>query len=114
MDCSKLLYSIADGILNAPKYEVAGVDCIYDVPTVPSCVDKPANAEEQAPDCTPDGILRLVDEMGEQIPDYSQGRLEYCFNGNWAPLCSLEQNASRVACRQLGFTQYSRTLGSVN
>ena len=107
VDCSKLSYSLADGVSNALKFDAAGVDCIYDLPTQPSCINKPTNAEEQAPDCTPDDAVRLVDDTGEQVQGYIQGRLEYCFKGNWTSLCSLNQKASEVVCRQLGFTQYS-------
>lgn len=34
-----------------------------------------------------------------------EGRLEYCFHGEWAPMCSLPDYTSTLICQELGYNQ---------
>lgn len=104
-ECTKTSYSQANGKAALPNHEVAGVDCLYDAPTEPPCIDMPANAGANAPNCTNEGSIRLVDVNG-QVAN-SEGRLEYCLNGKFTPLCWINQHVASAVCRSNGFTQYS-------
>lgn len=33
----------------------------------------------------------------------SEGRVEYCFEGKWNPLCSIDGITASLICKQLGF-----------
>lgn len=48
------------------------------------------------------GDFRLVDGVTA-----NEGRAEYCYNGTWTPLCSMDQNTASIACRQLGYRHYT-------
>ena len=52
------------------------------------------------------GEIRLVG--GESS---SEGRLEICYNDIWTPVCVsyFHDEEAAVACKQLGYTQYSCT-----
>jgi deleted-in-malignant-brain-tumors protein 1 len=41
----------------------------------------------------------------------NEGRVEYCYNNGWAPVCSLNSYAANLMCKSLGFTQF--TWGSI-
>lgn len=47
--------------------------------------------------CT-NGALRLVNGT---IP--SEGRVEYCFEGEWAPVCGLSAVPASLMCKAMGF-----------
>lgn len=47
--------------------------------------------------CT-DGDVRLVGGS-----DSSEGRIEYCYESNWYPVCSLTSYAASLMCQHLGF-----------
>lgn len=49
--------------------------------------------------CT-NGDLRL---MGGESD--AEGRVEYCYNGQWSPMCSLDGYTSTLICKELGYTQ---------
>ena len=100
-ECGKVGLSFENGTLALSTDNVAGVDCIYDAPTEPSCIDKPDGAGDQAPTCSNNGGIRLAGGST------NEGRLEYCLNGKYTPLCSIDHKTATVACKQLGFTQYS-------
>ena len=92
---------------DSTNHEVAGVDCLYDAPTQPPCIDMPANADANAAPCTNEGSTRLVGLNGQV--SLSEGRLEYCLNGKYTPLCKIDQHIASAVCRSNGFTQYSCT-----
>ncbi len=82
---------------------VAGVDCIFDIhskPTKPPCIDR----DEASPveSCTEAGKFRLVNGSTD-----FEGRVEYCYNKFWTPLCIMDNKVAKVACKELGLTQYS-------
>lgn len=33
----------------------------------------------------------------------SEGRVEYCYERKWTPLCSMNGNTASLVCKQLGF-----------
>ena len=120
-DCTKTQLSVNNGKMELAFAEAAGVDCIYDVPTDPSCIPIPPSFYESG--CS-DGDVKLCDEVNRILC--------YCRNGFWSPFCcgcgdnppnykrsvdtsgtcsgtcsGFDNNAASVACRQLGYTQYS-------
>ena len=48
------------------------------------------------------GKVRLVDGNTD-----NEGRVEYCFDGDWAPVCSLNSYTASLVCQKLGYTQYT-------
>ncbi len=56
------------------------------------------------------GELRLVDNSGG-----SSGRLEVSYNKAWGTVCdnNFGPNDARVACRQLGYANYTAQYGRV-
>ena len=102
MDCSKTQISLNYGKKVLATTSVAGVDCIYDVPTEPPCVQRPAIYDTPGSECNNNGDIRL---QGSGQTD--RGRLEYCYNGYWSPFCKLDPVAASVVCKQRGFTQYT-------
>ena len=49
--------------------------------------------------CT-NGTVRLVGGASS-----NEGKLEYCYNGAWSPVCYIFQaKEAMVACKQLGFS----------
>lgn len=101
-ECSKTVLSLYNGKIALATTDVAGVDCIYDVPTDPPCVLKPVTTPGSA--CTA-GSVRLVTQMGT-ISNIA-GRAEYCYNGNWTPFCKMDTTVGSVICKQLGHTVYT-------
>ena len=55
----------------------------------------------QIDSCTP-GAARLRGGA-----DASEGRLEYCYQGQWSPFCWLQDETATVACKELGYTVYT-------
>ena len=101
IDCSSKQLSLWAGRKQLPTTSVAGVDCIYDEPTDPPCGTKQVSYDNTpGSTCTP-GSVRL------QGGSTSSGRLEYCYNGYWSPVCKLDPVTAMVACKDLGFTTYS-------
>lgn len=49
--------------------------------------------------CTVEGAVRLVG--GETD---AEGRVEYCYNGEWAPMCSLSGYTGSLICSEMGYT----------
>ena len=105
--CTKTHLSVSSGRLELSNANVAGVDCIYDVPTEPPCVQRPAIYDTPGSECNNNnGAIRLQGNNGQT----DRGRLEYCYNGYWSPFCKLDPVAASVACKEMGFTQYTCTL----
>ena len=79
----------------------AGVSCSSSemaATTQPPCIASPQTPANAA--CT-NGTTRLI---GGQTT--AEGRLEYCYNEQWSPFCTLRHQEAAVACKELGFTQY--------
>ena len=104
-ECTKTTYSPETGKAALPNHEVAGVDCLHDAPTLPPCIDMPANPGANAVPCSNEGSVRLVNVHG-QVSN-SEGRLEYCLNEKYTPLCKADQHLGSAVCRSNGYTQYS-------
>ena len=102
-ECTKTQLYLYSGKLALPVTNVAGVDCIYDVPTEPPCVPKPQGVYTPGSACSV-GNIRL-NNQGSVSQD--TGRVEYCYNGYWTPLCQMDTNVASVICRQLGHTSYT-------
>ena len=50
-----------------------------------------------------DGDVRLVGAGNST----AEGRVEYCYQGSWAPTCFLTTNTANLICKKLGYTQFS-------
>jgi hypothetical protein len=100
IQCSKITLSFSNGKQALASASVAGVDCLYDEPT--DCIIIPDWISVPGSECSSNGMIRLQgsDEEGT-------GRLEYCYNGYWSPFCKLSHQTAYVACRELGYTNYS-------
>ena len=54
--------------------------------------------------CSPNGTVQLVG--GTEM----EGRVEYCYNGKWTPICSsFHDEEATVVCKQLGYAPYGGT-----
>ena len=51
--------------------------------------------------CT-NGDVRLVDGASD-----NEGRIEYCYDGHYTPVCSITSTIASVICKTLGYTEYS-------
>ena len=99
--CSKSSYSLEAGKAAISSVEVAGVQCLnYEPSTLQPCLTFPA-ADHLAPQCN-ESDLRLVGGNSS-----NEGRLEFCYQQQWSPFCLLHHTEASVACKQLGFTQYT-------
>ena len=78
----------------ASSIDVAGVSCQVYSP----CAKVLAFDESNS--CINDSIRLSGGAMS------TEGRLEYCYQGSWTPLCSAGSKEATVACRQLGYTNY--------
>ncbi|XP_019854372.1 PREDICTED: scavenger receptor cysteine-rich domain superfamily protein-like [Amphimedon queenslandica] len=101
LNCPITVYSQTQAEAALAVNEVASVDCVYDVPTDPPCIARPSLYDSAGSECT-SGAVRLQGGSSS-----GEGRVEYCYNGYWSPFCKMDPKAAMVACRQLGFTQYS-------
>ena len=100
--CQKSTYSLSNGKQQLQTAEVAGVDCIYDEPTPPPCIVNPKVAANDS--CNAKGSVRLVNNAVQSTT--SEGRVEYCNGEYWTPLCTMDNRAAAVICKELGHTQY--------
>ena len=97
--CSKSTYSLQDGKPAKNSVEVAGVQCLdYVSPTTQPCLSAP---DMIAPQCN-ESDLQLI---GGSSPN--EGRLEFCYQQQWSPFCTLHHIEASVACKQLGYTQFT-------
>ncbi|XP_064388372.1 soluble scavenger receptor cysteine-rich domain-containing protein SSC5D-like isoform X2 [Halichondria panicea] len=81
-------------LINCPANTIGVEDC--------------SHSEDIALVCTENGDLRLVGSFSQT--GGSSGRLEVYYSGQWGTVCddSFGINDARVACRQLGYSSYSR------
>lgn len=98
-DCTKTELYYEDAIEALNSTEVAGVDCIYDESAKAPCIVNPDI--DPSDGCSVTGSFRLSGSVG------SEGRVEYCYDGFWSPLCTMDHKMAVVACRELGYTQYT-------
>ena len=99
--CSKLSYSLEGGKAAMSTLEVAGVQCVkYIPPSIEPCLPVLVT-DSLAPQCN-ESDLRLVSGNSP-----SEGRLEFCYQQQWSPFCTLHHIEASVACKQLGYTQYT-------
>ena len=99
--CMYTSLSLEDGKALLDQVEVAGVSCQqHNVCEIP-----PTGGNE----CSPDDIrLTFEENFTYQINlDTKQGNLEYCYKGLWSSMCSISESGATVACKQMGFTNYS-------
>lgn len=99
-ECSKSSYSLAAGKTAISSVEVAGVQCLNNQPSMAPCLSAP-NTESLAPQCN-ESDVRLVEGNSPH-----EGRLEFCYQQQWSPFCTLHHIEASVACKQLGYTQYT-------
>ena len=105
-ECSKTITSLNQGKVLIQQVDVAGVDCMHDEPTstppVPVCITHNESVNTDYT-CSTDGSIRL---MYNDVESTSEGRVEYCTGLYWMPLCTLDNKAAAVICKQMGHTQY--------
>ena len=89
--------SLDDGNDVIEEATVAGVRCARAIgpPRYQECLPKepPTGPSE----CT-SGDVRIMDD-GETI--------QYCYNGYWTGFCTMTHREAMVACKQLGYTDYT-------
>ncbi|XP_064388343.1 soluble scavenger receptor cysteine-rich domain-containing protein SSC5D-like isoform X2 [Halichondria panicea] len=84
-------------LINCPANTIGVEDCTHSEDVALACTASPSS-----------GDLRLVGSFGRT--GGSSGRLEVYYSSRWGTVCddSFGSNDARVACRQLGFSTYSR------
>ena len=89
--------SLDDGNAVIEEATVAGVACAEAIgpPRYPECLPKEAPT---GPNECSSGDVRIIDD-GET--------LQYCYNAHWTGLCTLTHREAMVACKQLGYTDYT-------
>lgn len=53
--------------------------------------------------CSVEGSVRLAD--GDSV---NEGRIEYCYNNEWAPMCTLSSTNVKIGdliCKKLGYSK---------
>ena len=101
-ECHKILYSLSQGKKKLQTAEVAGVKCVNNEPTPHTCITSPD--VDSSHSCSNKGSVRLMKDGGQSTN--SEGRVEYCNGTYWTPLCTMDNRAATVICKQLGHTQY--------
>ena len=100
--CSRTSYSLDEGRAAISSVEVAGVQCpTYNPSTEHTCQLPVPNTSSLAPQCN-ESDLQLVGGLSP-----NEGRLEFCYQQQWSPFCILSHTEASVACKQLGYTQYT-------
>ena len=97
--CGKTTLSLTAGKTILKAADVAGVSCHGPPTTTPPCIAPPPLPP--SPNCT-NGEIQLVG--GQTV---AEGRLEYCYNGQWSSFCTLLPMEATLACKELGYTQYT-------
>ena len=97
-DCTKTSISLSEGKTTYKYASVAGIKCLP--PPDPTCVDN-TDGVTTGSACTPGAIELFAGNT------HNEGTLQYCYKGQWSPACSLNEAAASVACKQLGYLQYT-------
>lgn len=92
---------LSDGRLAYLNATVVGIDCIFEPPTHPPCID--INITALPTDNCAENAVRLVGGDG----DNDEGRADVCVNGRWSPFCIMDEITASIICRGMGFTDYS-------
>ncbi len=87
-------YSDALGLVCVNTTEGTHATCQCSIDYVHNCT---ATYQE----CS-NGDVRLVNGGGKE----NRGRVEYCYDGQWSPMCSLSVNTARLVCNSLGYERY--------
>ncbi|XP_064388176.1 neurotrypsin-like [Halichondria panicea] len=87
-------------LIDCPANPIGVEDCSHSQDVALNCTASPARQST--------GSLRLVDSFSRT--GGSSGRLEVYYSSRWGTVCQdgFGINDARVACRQLGFSSYSR------
>ena len=98
-DCRTASLSLDDGNAILKEATLAGVVCAENIgpPRYPVCL--PKEAPTGPSECT-SGDVRIMDD-GQT--------LQYCYNGYWTGFCTMTHHEAMVACKQLGYTDYTCT-----
>ena len=99
--CSRSSYSLDEGRAAISSVEVAGVQCSSYNPSIVDACLPVSDTSSLAPQCN-ESHLRLAGGMSP-----NEGRLEFCYQRQWSPFCTLSHIEASVACKQLGYTQYT-------
>ena len=99
--CTKTAIALEVGKTIYRNSPVVAVDCSAESPTEPTCLPKQGLIISALP-CSTEGSVRLVDGSTN-----GEGRLEFCHSRKWSPFCTLDFSAASVACKQLGYSQYT-------
>ena len=96
-DCHTVSLSLEEGNAVLDEATAAGVVCAGTTgpPRYPECLPKevPTGPSE----CT-SGDVHIMDD-GQT--------LQYCYNDHWTGLCTMTHQEAMVACKQLGYTDYT-------
>jgi deleted-in-malignant-brain-tumors protein 1 len=95
-ECTMTRHSVVDGRDLLGTQHVAGVQCM----TNDTCIPPPPIGGSQ---CTTGDVQLSSNGLGSG----SSGNLQYCYNGTWTPFCTLDRNTAIVACRKLGYADYT-------
>lgn len=100
-ECTQMILPLKQGRIKSTMegLTVAGVTCSAD----DQCISPPIGGT----DCI-NGDVRL---SGDNAVN-GAGTLEYCYKGLWSGFCILKEREATVACRQLGYTDFSSKLYS--
>ena len=95
--CQKVSLSLDDGSAILEEATVAGVVCAEATEPPSPCL--PTEAPTGPSECTSSDVRIMGD--GET--------LQYCYNGYWTGFCTMTHHEAMVACKQLGYTDYTCT-----
>ena len=98
-NCSSTSYNYTVGRSIQSVTTVAGVTCSQLPPTSPPTICSFIPPQTGVPCST--GDVKFLGSASDR------GVLMYCYNSSWSPFCMIDSKVAQVACRQLGFTQYS-------
>ena len=96
-DCHTVSLSLNEGNAVFSEATVAGVVCAETTgpPRYPKCL--PKQVPVRPSECTSGDVYIKNDRQ----------TLQYCYNGHWTGLCTMTHQEAMVACKQLGYTDYT-------